>query len=111
MPQEYLKAHLKDYDLLVQPSRIEGFGLTVAEAMAACVPVVVSDLPPLLEVINNGECGLSFKANDATDLARAIEKTISDYDLNRIALAADRAKSLYDVSTTAANYLNEYENF
>lgn len=111
MPQEYLKAHLKDYDLLVQPSRIEGFGLTVAEAMAACVPVVVSDLPPLLEVINNGECGLSFKANDATDLARAIEKTISDYDLNRIALAADRAKSLYDVSTTAANYLKEYENF
>lgn len=111
MPQEYLKAHLKDYDLLVQPSRIEGFGLTVAEAMAACVPVVVSDLPPLLEVINNGECGLSFKANDATDLARAIEETISDYDFNRIALAAERTKKLYDVSTTAANYLKEYENF
>lgn len=111
MPQEYLKAHLKDYDLLVQPSRIEGFGLTVAEAMAACVPVVVSDLPPLLEVINNGECGLSFKADDATDLARAIENTISNYDLDRIALAADRAKRLYDVSTTAVNYLKEYENF
>ena len=35
----YIEQHLKDYDLLVQPSRIEGFGLTVAEAMAAKVPV------------------------------------------------------------------------
>ena len=40
--REYVYSHLKDYDLFVQPSRFEGFGLTVAEAMAACVPVLVT---------------------------------------------------------------------
>ena len=41
--QDYVAAHLTDYDLFVQPSRWEGFGLTVAEAMAAGVPVLVSE--------------------------------------------------------------------
>ena len=42
-PQPYIVEHMADYDLLVQPSRWEGFGLTVAEAMAAKVLVSVSE--------------------------------------------------------------------
>src|SRR5574344_264567 len=41
--QSYIAEHLKDYSLFVQPSRREGFGLTVAEAMASKLPVLVSD--------------------------------------------------------------------
>lgn len=111
LPQEFLKEHLKDYDLLVQPSRIEGFGLTVAEAMAARVPVAVADLPPLLEVIDGGNCGISFHADDAADLARAIEQSATDYDLQRVGRAAERVGRLYDVSATAQAYLRLYEKF
>lgn len=109
LPQEYLKAHLKDYDLLVQPSRIEGFGLTVAEAMAARVPVAVSDLPPLLEVIDNGQCGIYFRNNDPADMAKAIETSCRNYDPERVDRACRRVMTLYDVSATARNYLRHYE--
>ena len=54
--QPYITAHLADYDLFVQPSRWEGFGLTVAEAMAAKVPVLVSAGQGLAEVT----CGDKF---------------------------------------------------
>lgn len=42
--QEYIFEHLADYDCFVQPSRHEGFGLTIAEAMAAKLPVLVSNI-------------------------------------------------------------------
>lgn len=35
---------------LIFPSTFEGFGMPVLEAMAACVPVACSDIPPLREV-------------------------------------------------------------
>src|SRR5579863_8982651 len=35
---------------LIFPSTFEGFGMPVLEAMAACVPVACSDIPPLREI-------------------------------------------------------------
>lgn len=107
--QEYLQQHLCDYDLLVQPSRIEGFGLTVAEAMAAKVMVAVSNQPALLGVIDDGECGHKFKSGSAEDCARAISEAYLNYDKEMIERAYDRVKELYDVKSTALKYLEEYK--
>lgn len=108
--QEYIQEHLADYDLLVQPSRIEGFGLTVAEAMAARVPVAVSDLPALVSIVENGNCGYIFKSDSAIDCANAIEQAMNGEDIAMTDRAEQRVHKLYDVRSTAHNYLEAYRN-
>lgn len=106
---EYIHEHLADYDLLLQPSRIEGFGLTVAEGMAANVPVAVSDLPALIEVTDHGRCGLIFKAGSPSDCALAIEKAMTENMEPMASQGLDLVTRKYDVSATADAYLKAYK--
>jgi glycosyltransferase involved in cell wall biosynthesis len=60
---------------LVMPSKIEGFGLPVVEAMNAGCPVICSDIPIFREVA--GKDALFFDVNDASDLAYQV-KSLED---------------------------------
>ncbi|SDC44250.1 glycosyltransferase family 4 protein [Niabella drilacis] len=107
----YIYTHLKDYDLLVQPSFVEGFGLTIVESMAAKTPVLVSDIEGPMEVIENGKYGSCFEKGNVSDLAEKLEEIIKG-DRNRIAAIAEKAcdhvKELYSIQRTASGYLKEY---
>lgn len=61
---------------LVAPSRAEGFGLPMLEAMAAGVPVVHSDAPALIEVA--GGTGLLARRNDPVALVNALRLVFAD---------------------------------
>ena len=77
---------------LVHPSRYEGFGLQVVEAMASGIPVLASNTTSLPEVL--GGSGLLFDPEDAGSIARAMERIARDPEL-RAELAAngrERAK-------------------
>lgn len=101
---------LHDYDLLVQPSIYEGFGLTVAEAMAAGVPVLVSDIEGPMELIKGGEYGYCFNTGDPVDLTQKIDNIISDYD--GATKLAERARAYvaenFSIEQTARNYILRY---
>ena len=106
----YVYQHLADYDLFVLPSRSEGFGLSVAEAMCAKVPVLVSDLDGVLDVINNGAYGQTFKTGDAGDLALKIKAFITKgEDVNMIQRAYSYARDQFDIKKTARRYIEEYK--
>ena len=107
---EYIYEHIHKYDIEVQPSLSEGFGLTAAEAMAAQIPVLVSDQDALLEVIDNGKCGYYFKTGDYVDLSKILMQIMRQKS-NSILLAAgkDRVSKLFDVKITAQNYLSNYK--
>lgn len=70
---------------MVHPSRIEGFGLTVLEALACGLPTVTSDLAALREVA--GDAALFVPAGDPDALAAGLERIVTDEAL-RATLAA-----------------------
>lgn len=65
-------------DVYVHPSRGEGFGLAVAEAMLAELPVVVSDEGALPELVRHNQTGLIFQAGNADDLSEMIQRLLED---------------------------------
>lgn len=82
---------LKKVDLLVCPSRWpESFGLVVAEAMAAGVPVVVSDAGALPEVVGSDYPFVSAAGN-AEDLARVLERACTTLGTREAAAATEAA--------------------
>ena len=110
--QTYIFAHLHEYDLYVQPSIYEGFGLTVTEAMAAKVPVLVSENQGPLEIIDNGKYGYFFKNQDANDCAAKIKLFLTNQnETAQIEKAYQRVLLLYNVKITAKNYLEKYKDF
>lgn len=59
-------------DLYVVPSRLEGFGLTILDAMAAGKPIVATNVGAIPEIIHNGENGLLVELNDIKNLSNCI---------------------------------------
>ncbi len=71
-------------DILAQPSYgNEGVPQTVLQALAMGLAVVSSDLPPLLEVIEDGVTGLVAPSRDAAALAERITTLIKDEPLRK----------------------------
>jgi glycosyltransferase involved in cell wall biosynthesis len=59
-------------DVFVMPSRYEGFGLPVVEAMACGTPAVVADATALPELV--GDTGFKFAPDDPAALAAAVQQ-------------------------------------
>lgn len=110
--REKIYRDLCKFDVLVQPSIWEGFGLTVVEGIGAEIPVVVSDGGGPAEIINNGTYGWLFRNGDskhlATVLACLVKPELQNEIDNKIKKAYSHVLEKYDISRTANHYLDEY---
>lgn len=108
--QPYIAEHLCEYDLFVQPSRWEGFGLTVAEAMASNVPVLVSAGQGPAEVTCGEQYGWTFENGNVEDLTSKINHIIEHYKkaMEKSNNALNYVRNTYDVAVTARKYLSLY---
>jgi glycosyltransferase involved in cell wall biosynthesis len=91
IPDDQLGVVLREAQALVAPSRAEGFGLPLVEAMAVGVPVVCTDIPAFREV--TAGAALSVPVADAAALGEALERVLSDPDERARLAAAGRTRS------------------
>lgn len=73
---------IKNSLFLIMPSRFEGQPLVALEAAAMGKPVIVSDIPELKYIVENG-FGLSFKSGDYKDLREKIIYLFNNPELIR----------------------------
>ena len=94
-------ALLANADLFVLPSLVEGFPLSVVEAMAAGVPVVASDIGGTREAVEHERTGLLVRPRDADALAAAIRRTLSDPAAMAARFVAPRDRATRELSAPA----------
>jgi glycosyltransferase involved in cell wall biosynthesis len=99
-------------DVMVVPSRYEGFGQTITESMASGTPVVAFDTTGPSEIIEHKETGYLASKFDPTNLADGIEWVLANPD-SRSKLG-DRARSVvideYDRLEIAKQYQDLYRS-
>jgi len=83
VPDDTLRLLFSSCDLFVLPSRLEGFGRVIIEAMAARKPVVATNVGGIPEIIESGQNGILVEVDNEGKLAGAIVKVLSDKSLAR----------------------------
>jgi glycosyltransferase involved in cell wall biosynthesis len=100
-------AWLRRAAVYVQPSRWEGFGLGVLEAMHAGLPVVATEISSLPELVVDGVTGYLVPVDDPRSLARAAARALEEPQLG--AAGRERAEREFSVARMADRHIALYE--
>jgi glycosyltransferase involved in cell wall biosynthesis len=92
----------KIMDLNVLPSRNEGLGLTLIEAMAAGVPCIGADSGGIREIIDDAANGFLFRPGASRDLSDKIRILREDKDIRDrfIRNGREKVSRLFDINRT-----------
>ena len=77
LPREVYLERVATAELAVSCSRLEAFGLPVAESLALGAPVLASDLPAHRELVARAGAGATFETGNVGDLAVAIGRALN----------------------------------
>lgn len=98
-------------NMLIHPSRSEGLGAILLEAMAAGLPTIASNTGGIPDLIDDRKTGLLIAPRNAEALANAIEELVNDQTLREtIQSGAKERLSDFDISHTSALYTQLYQN-
>lgn len=99
---------IKGARVVVLPSLLDNFPNACLEAMGFGKPVVGTAGTSLDEMIEEGETGFLFPANDAGALAEALRRAWTDPDLERMGEAARRKAAEFSPERTVPSLLDYY---
>lgn len=106
---DQLAAAYAGADILCAPSRYDGWGLVVAEAMAAGMPVIATtQMGAAREMVTPGETGWLVPPASAAALARSLESALamSAGDLAAMRIRCRHAARAYDVDAGVARFVH-----
>lgn len=101
LPWDDTIRHMAIMDVVVLPSRFEGFGLTAAEAMACGKPIVAFAVDGLKEVVEHGITGLLIPPLDTSSMEKAIVSLLNDSHTRDRMSSAGRNRILGNFSAAA----------
>jgi len=102
--EEDLPKYYSAADILIHPSFVEAFGLTLIEAMACGRPVLAFNIPPLNEIVNQ-EVGILIRPS-IDDLAKALEVLL--YDRTTLRSLAQKARLYAERRFSINNIVEKY---
>src|SRR5205085_1985303 len=109
----WIYKNLNQFDLLLQPSLYEGFGLTIIEGLAAGLPVIASSIDGPAEILKDMPAGFLVDTFKSDDLVQTIEKVIAISKSNKIHELCNRSREMvnqkYSINQTAINYIENYK--
>ena len=109
VPAETLRKILSSSDVLLYPSRHEGFGLLVLESMACGCPVVTSEDVP---AVDTGEAALVCKKDDVAAFTDAVNRLLCDDALKREIVAHGlRVVKRYSLNASRSNFEQVLVNY
>lgn len=104
-----LANYLRCADAYVLPSLLEGFPLIKAEAMAAGLPVVTTNVPGCIDFIRHGVNGMVVDRRDPEAFASALQEIITNRNLReRLAQNAFEDSKLLDWERILDQYIEVY---
>jgi glycosyltransferase involved in cell wall biosynthesis len=107
---EYVNEFLSKIDLFILPSKYEGFGLVLLEAMVAKKPIIAANNSAIPEVLGKTYEGL-FSTGDIEALAQQIKAAISDNSFSeRLIQSYSSQLNSFDPSEMNRNIKNVYSN-
>jgi glycosyltransferase involved in cell wall biosynthesis len=96
---DYVDDALAAADAFCLPSRYEGLGVALLEALSTGVPCIASEVGGMKDVLVSGESGIHVQPEDVTGLAAAIQGLLDDPQLCADLGAAGkrRAEDQFDI--------------
>jgi glycosyltransferase involved in cell wall biosynthesis len=108
--QIHVTPYLAAMDLFVAPSRTEGLGLAIIEALAAGVPVLASSVGGIPEVVEDGVCGRLLPPDDVKRWAAAIGVAAMDRErLTRWREDSPKQAARFSIEASVENLARFYE--
>lgn len=99
-PEKNIKEKYLESVLCVLPSRVEGFGLVLIEAMECGTPCIATKCEGPIDIISNGENGFLIEINNSQDLSKKIEEILSNnYLLKQQSLNCRKFAQYYRLET------------
>jgi glycosyltransferase involved in cell wall biosynthesis len=107
VPHQEIARYYAAADVFAMATHYEGFCIPVLEAMSAGLPIVVSKIPPLVEIV--GDTG-QLVDNDPEAFAFALQRLIDDSSLrNKMGMMARQRAATLDGSVMEQREAQLYE--